>query len=104
MKYPTFRKDIRTELISSYLVHKSFASPDTIFKNTYKVEPGQVITWKSGTIIKEMYWNLLEAFSSNRAKIITDYTEAKLGLEKLLYDSIEKRFMTALFLSDLLCR
>lgn len=93
MKYPTFRKDIRTELISSYLVHKSIASPDTIFKNTYKVEPGQIITWKSGTIIKEMYWNLLEVFNSNRAKIITDYTEAKLGLEKLLYDSIEKRLI-----------
>lgn len=93
MKFPEFHKEIRTELISSYLVNKSFESPNTVFRNTYKVEPGQYIIWKESTIEKGFYWKLLDRFDICSKDIIEDYQIAKNGLKELLLDSVSKRMI-----------
>ncbi len=93
IKFPEFRKEIRAERISAYLVNKSFASPDTVFENTYKVEPGQYILWCRGEIHKGQFWNLLERFEIGNKDLIEEYGDAKKGLRNLLLDSISKRMM-----------
>lgn len=93
IKFPEFHKEIRTELISAYLVNKSFASPDTVFQNTYKLEPGQYIIWKDGDLISRYYWNLLEKYEQNCETMVEDYGTAKKELKALLLDSIEKRMI-----------
>ncbi len=94
LKFPEFQKEIRTELISSYLVNKCFASPNTVFQYTYKVEPGQYLIWKSGSVTSGWYWNLLKQYEKYSANKVESYETAKGELKHLLLDSIEKR-MTA---------
>lgn len=94
LKFPEFHKEVRTEVISRYLCHKYVNAPDTIFKDTYKVEPGQYIIWKAGKIQKkEKYWDLLKEYKKNHTNLITDYDEAKKELKRLLFDSVKKRLI-----------
>lgn len=93
IKFPEFHKEIRTELISAYLVNKCFASPNTVFKNTYKLEPGQCIIWKNGDIFSKYYWSLLTEYEQKCETMIENYGVAKKELKALLLDSIEKRMI-----------
>lgn len=93
IKFPEFHKEIRTELISCYLVNKCFASPNTVFQNTYKLEPGQYIIWKNSDVVSGWYWNLLEEYERNSENLLDNYEAAKKQLKNLLLDSIEKRMI-----------
>lgn len=93
MKFPEFHKEVRTELISSFLVNKNYISPDTVFKNTYKLEPGQYIVWKNGELTYGQFWDLLEQYKKCSIGQIEDYETAKRQLRHLLLDSIEKRMV-----------
>ena len=93
IKFPEFHKEIRTELISSYLVNKCFASPHTIYKDTYKLEPGKYLVWKKGNVTIETYWSLLDQYSIYSKEPVWDYQEAKNELERLLLDAVSKRLI-----------
>lgn len=93
LKFPEFRKEIRTELISSYLVNKSFESPNTVFRDTYKLEPGQYLVWKNGRLLLEKYWNLLERYVLCSQGQEDNYQLAKKHLKNLLLDSVERRMI-----------
>lgn len=94
MKHPEFHKNVRTDIISRYLCYKFISAPDTIFENTYKMMPGEYLVWKQGKIEKGMYWNLLEKYRSCTKEIISDYSDAKAELQKLLIDSVQKRLIS----------
>lgn len=93
MKYPQFRKKVRTDIISRYLCYKYICAPDTIFENTYKVEPGEYIVWSEGKIEKKKYWDVLEQYQINSQREILDYYEAKENLKNLLQDSVRRRLI-----------
>lgn len=93
IKFPEFHKEIRTELISSFLVNKNYTSPDTVFRNTYKLEPGQYIIWKNGELMFGQFWDLLKQYEKYSADQIGNYEAAKRQLRHLLLDSIEKRMV-----------
>lgn len=94
MAFPEFHKEIRTELISGYLVNKCFDSPNTVFRYTYKVQPGECVIWDRNDIQKYFYWDLLETYQEQSAGEIIDYNVAKEGLVNLLLDSVEKRMIS----------
>lgn len=94
MKHPEFHKNVRTDIISRYLCYKFISAPDTIFENTYKMVPGEYLVWKQGKIEKGLYWNILERYQSCTEEIISDYSEAKAELQKLLMDSVQKRLIS----------
>lgn len=98
MAYPGFRKEIRTELISSFLTNKSIAAPDTIFKNTFKLETGQyvIISEKNGIleIQKDYYWKLIEKYKEGQEESIEDYDTAKSQLRKTLLKAVERRLIS----------
>lgn len=103
MEYPEFKKEINKPLISKYLATGYFASPDTVFKHTYKVEPGQYLIWKDGMLKKYTYWNILKTFEESQKHIIYDYHTAHEQLKHLIFQSVEKRLVAdvpvGLFLS-----
>lgn len=94
MAFPEFRKEIRTELISGYLVNKCFDSPDTVFRHTWKVQPGECVIWEKNNVHSYFYWDLLETYQKQSGRKITDYAAAKDGLVNLLSDSVEKRMIS----------
>lgn len=93
LKFPEFHKEIRTELISSYLVNKSFESPNTVFRNTYKLEPGQYLIWKNGKLLLEKYWDVVESYVICSQNQEENYQMAKRHLRELLLDSVERRMI-----------
>lgn len=92
MKYPYFCKEIRYDLIGHYMCNKYISAPETIFCNTYKMEPGSYLIYHKGEIQIQRYWNLIDIWS-NTEKSITDLMEAKQQLKQLLRDSVAKRLI-----------
>lgn len=93
MLHPEFKKEIRTELISRYLCYKYINSPDTIFKNTYKVEPGEQVIFKNGELNKRKYWDVIEKYYDGKKHEIIDYSDAKNHIKELIIDSVSKRMV-----------
>lgn len=48
MLWPGFRKEIRKDVLPRYLYHQYINAPYTIFENTYKLEPGCILTFDIG--------------------------------------------------------
>ncbi|MBI0577469.1 asparagine synthase (glutamine-hydrolyzing) [Neobacillus cucumis] len=94
MEYPGFVKEIRKDVISSYLFHQYIAAPNTIFKDTFKLEPGTFLVWKNNTIIIQKYWDIVDKYMDLSNELITDYKQAKFQLNELLVDSVRKRMIS----------
>lgn len=93
MAFPDFKRNIRTELIASYLCRNYIKAPDTIFENTYKLEPGQYIVWYKGEISKFYYWCVVEKYQMLKNSRKMDFNVAKDELRRLLLDSVNKRML-----------
>ncbi|WP_075721214.1 asparagine synthase (glutamine-hydrolyzing) [Roseburia sp. 499] len=91
MTHPDFHKEVRRDIISKYLCHKFICSPDTIFEDTYKLEPGQYIIYHDGKIEKRKYWDIIEKYEENSTNLIEDYFEVRKGVKELIYDSVKLR-------------
>lgn len=77
MKYPYFHKDIDNESLGNYLCYKYVAAPKTIFKNTYKLEPGTYGVFKDNDIQIHTYWDIAKAKEAASQHLITDFATAK---------------------------
>jgi asparagine synthase (glutamine-hydrolysing) len=93
MLHPEFTKEIKTNIIARYMYHGYINAPDTIFENTYKLEPGMFLIYKKGSIKKECYWNLVHRYFELSKEPVSDYNEAKYGLSKLMIDSVQHRMI-----------
>ena len=92
MRYPFFRKEINYDVIGQFMCNKYIVAPQTIFLDTYKVEPGTYVIYENGEIIKRRYWDLLSVCKSREE--IDDFGNAKVQLKNLLRDSISKRLIS----------
>jgi len=62
-KHPKFTKDLEEKALFLFLKYGYIPSPYSIFKNTYKLEPGHfLILEKDGSLKKEAYWKVEEFF------------------------------------------
>lgn len=93
MEYPYFKKIIRKEIISSYLCRNYIKAPDTIFEDTYKLEPGQYIIWNKGTISKYQYWSVTERYKDLSKQICGSYGSMRKELQDLIFDSVDRRMI-----------
>jgi len=104
MKWPNFHKNIRTELISSYIINNSVESPDTIFEGVNKLEPGQYLEWnlketglssvgKAISVEKEYYWDVIDAYKNAEKYDDKDYATIKKELSSLVVDAVQKRLV-----------
>ncbi|MFA5010584.1 MAG: asparagine synthase (glutamine-hydrolyzing) [Ignavibacteria bacterium] len=81
-------KNIRTELIEVYLVLTNIPSPDTFYKNIYKLKPGHYILANYSGLRELKYWSLPEIDESDMLKNKSDiYNE----FERLFKDSVKIR-------------
>jgi asparagine synthase (glutamine-hydrolysing) len=94
MLHPQFIKSINTNVMGRYLFHGYINSPDSIFHNTYKVEPGQYIVISDGGVEKIKYWDAIDVYLQNRKVIEGDYSTAKKTLKGLIIDSVTRRMIS----------
>ncbi len=69
------------------------AAPKTIFKNTYKLEPGTYAVLKDNDLQIHTYWDIAKAKESAYQHMITDFTTAKRELNDILTDAVMKRMV-----------
>jgi len=93
MKYPYFHKDIDNESLGNYLCYKYIAAPKTIFKNTYKLEPGTYAVLKNNYIQIHTYWDIAKAKETASQYLITGFATAKSELNDILTDAVMKRMV-----------
>ncbi len=91
--YPGFHKELRTDILSRFFCHDYICSPDTVFENTYKVEPGQYVIYHGGRIEKHTYWDLADKYRSYSTDQYGSYEEAKRSVLELTEDAVRKRMI-----------
>ncbi|MFC1671456.1 asparagine synthase (glutamine-hydrolyzing) [Spirochaetota bacterium] len=62
-QHPKFHKEIDELSLSLFFQYGYINAPHSIFKNTYKLEPGHFLIFKNGNIKKEKYWTLEDYFN-----------------------------------------
>lgn len=88
-----FKQKINTDIIGRYLYRTYITIPDTIYENTFKLEPGTMLIISPVTIKKQKYWDIATKYGELKLDPITDYEEAKLQLVKMLRASVQKRMI-----------
>lgn len=92
-KCPHFTPVINKSILSRYLYQQYIGSFDTVFENTYKLEPGTVLTFCKGQITKRKYWDINEVYKRLSKDQVTDYGQAKAELKELLKKSVADRMI-----------
>lgn len=104
MNYPDFAKDIDLSVMGDYLCYKYIASPKTIFRNTYKLEPGTYAVFMNNTLTISRYWDILALKADLARQEVTNFDEAKALLNDILTDAVNRRMVAdvpvGLFLSS----
>lgn len=62
-QHPGFQKELNHDSLSLFLNHGYIKAPHTIFKNTYKLEPGTILTIDGDQKIEiERYWDIRDYY------------------------------------------
>ena len=93
MSYPGFSREIRKDVMKRNLFQQYICEPDSIFKNVYKVEPGQIVSFKAGKIKFSKYWDIAQVYNEKKNEKTGTYEEAKDELKKILIDSVKQRMI-----------
>ena len=97
MKLPFFEKEIDFESLKQYLVFNYVPAPRSIFRHTFKLEPGKflVVSKKTGTVHLETYWDPIAVLENRGHYNDALSEEAHLDqLEQLLVDAVRKRLIS----------
>ena len=99
-KHPFFKKEINSEALSSFLSYGYISAPLTIYKNTYKLEPGFfMIIDENLNIEKKSYWNIYDIYKKGTktklsAAFSKDKKETMAQTENLLKESFKLRMVS----------
>jgi len=93
-EHPLFKKESNSEVLPYYFQFGYIPAPHTIFKNTYKLSPGQYLEYdlqnSSSKIVK--YWDVTDSYEQD--KFDKSETEIIDDLEELLSDAVELRMVS----------
>lgn len=56
LAHPSFRKEIDLQSLNKYFLYEYVPTPHTIFKNTWKLEPGTFLVWNGREASKRTFW------------------------------------------------
>lgn len=92
--HPDFRKEIDHQGLSLFFLNGNIPAPHTIYRNTWKVEPGQTIEIDLTTrsLTRKRYWNLYDSVNSPMKDIT--YQEALSGTESLMHSAFRYRMVS----------
>ena len=98
--HPSFRAEINLFSLAEFLKFGFIYSTERIFRNIFKLEPGNIFTLKlnkNGGSKGETseYWSLKETIFESQLKVYSSsYNEAGIQLEKLLGNSVEQQMQS----------
>ncbi len=91
MANPNYHKKINEKIIGKFLYRQYINAPDSIFENTYKLEPGGILKFHLGSMEKWKYWDIAQKHQNMQMNI--SYEEAVERFEELLKESVRKRMI-----------
>lgn len=95
---PLFQRRIRRDILPRYLYQGYINSPESIFENVFKVNPGSIISIsfleKECINLKERYyWNIEEIYAAESKNMYSSYEESKYEVKKSIIKSVERRLI-----------
>lgn len=100
MVNPYFEKKINEKIISKYLYRQYINAPNSIFENTYKLEPGSILRFSKGIFEKWKYWDVADIYK--RVHTGLTYEEALNEFELLMKDAVKKRMVADVSVGEFL--
>lgn len=97
MAHPQFTKEIDIESVNKYLVYEYVPTPHSIFRNTYKLEPGTYLVWDRKNIQKNQFWK--PTFLPKETSFSKSIEELDTLLEKAVSDRLVADVPVGIFLS-----
>lgn len=93
-QHPAFQKSINPRSIHQYFDYGYIPSPDCIFYNCSKLEPGHILKFdiRKKKITIKKYWDVRDYYCLPDLNI--SYTEAKEELEKILHSAFDYRMVS----------
>ena len=88
-----FQKEINQEVIGRFLYRSYITSPDTIYRNTYKLEAGSILEVREESVTQYKYWDVAAKYNERKGSRIEDYGQAKDSLKQLLKEAVRKRMV-----------
>lgn len=85
--HSAFEKEIDLQSLKSYLAHQYVPTPNTIYKNVYKLKPGTYVTFKDNLICTHTYWQ--PDFTEKRVS----FSDATTSLDTLMRNSVRDRMI-----------
>lgn len=101
ISYPYFQKEIDETALSLYLHHQYITGPHTVFKNTFKLEPGHVLCINSYESKLWKYWGVDDVYK-NRIIYKKDFETAIEDLKTLLLSATQLRMISDVSLGGFL--
>ena len=85
--YPVFEKNINEQAVTLFFKYGYIRAPHTIFKNTYKIQPGHYvkIDLQRKEVSEHKYWDVIDYYNKPKLKIS----------EKEALDEVEELFTSA---------
>ena len=93
LELPFFKKEIDKDSLSLYTNYQYIPAPFSIFKNTFKVNPGCYLEISESKIKENRYWDANNFFFDKEINFNSD-EEAVNKLEELLISSIDYRMIS----------
>jgi asparagine synthase (glutamine-hydrolysing) len=93
LQHPEFTKEIKRDEIAKFLVNSYIAADNTIYQNTYKLEPGCQMLWDNGELTVTRYYSYFEQFALGQKNLVTDFSQAKAELSALIEKNVAMRLV-----------
>jgi len=92
-EHPAFKKQIDKEAVSLYFKYGAIPAPYSIYKDTYKLKPGCLISLNitNKSILEQEYWSAQSFYEAPKLKL--SYGEAKEELHTLLKSAFNYRMV-----------
>lgn len=86
-----FSKEVNKDIVGRFLYRSYIIAPDTIYKNTYKLEQGSILEISEDAIRQYKYWDVASKYNELKETIGLDYECAKNNLKDLLKQAVARR-------------
>ena len=98
MAYPGFPRALNFAALADYLPHQYITGPATIFRDTWQLEPGHILTLTVGPdgafdVADRAYWSVAEAYAQ-RERWTADYETSRRQLQEILLDAVQLRLVS----------
>ena len=89
VKKYNIKKEINENVLPIYFKYHYISSPETIFKNIYKLKHGTYLVFQNGKAEIKTYWNFIEEYNNNKKNVIKSFVECKQELNKKINNYVK---------------